>query len=88
LTSGYEGLPVVEPEFHHPIVIGSVFISRDDEAMALYQSAEVRNTSAEGSVDIFPVMKELFVCQACLLGDAINEFHHSRLRHRISSIQP
>ena len=61
LTSGHERLPVVEPEFHHPIVIGRVFISADDKAVALDQSAEVRNTSTQGSVDIFPVMKELFV---------------------------
>jgi hypothetical protein len=56
-----------------------VFISWGCEAVALYQSAEMRATGTDGSVDILPVVKELLVGQARLLGDAINKFDRGPL---------
>jgi len=82
-SSREQGLPVVEPEFRHTIVIRSAFVTGDGPTVALHQLAESRDSSADGAVDIFPVTKEFIVRQAHPLGDAINEFEHSPLSRAI-----
>ncbi len=76
LTGRQQSFHVVKPEFRHAVVIRSVFVSRYGQAVALYQSAESRNPSADRAVDIFPVMKERLIRESCLLRDAVNKFDH------------
>jgi hypothetical protein len=76
LTSRQQGLDVVKPEFGHAIVIGVGFVSGYEQAVALDQLAEARNSCADRAVDVFPVMEELLVGQACFFGDAINQLDH------------
>ena len=76
LTSRQQSLHVVKPQFRHAVVVGSALVSRYGQAVALYPSAESRDSSADRAVDIFPVMKEFLIRESCLLRDAVNKFDH------------
>src|SRR5262249_30678436 len=75
-----QGLSVVKPEFHHPVVIPAMPVSRYSDATALYDPARSGNPRPNGAMDIFPVTKEFLVRQVRLLGDAINKLDHNGLR--------
>ncbi len=66
----------VKPEFCHAVVRGRVFIAWDVYAVTLDESAEAGDAGTDGTVDVFPVVKELLVGQAGFFRDAISEFDH------------
>jgi len=51
----------------------------DRDAMALHQAPKAGDTRADRTVNLFPVVKELWVGQARLLHDAVDEFDHGCL---------
>jgi len=61
--------------------------ARDVQAVALHQLAQSGDSSADGAVNILPVMKEFVISQAHLLGDALNKFDHGQPIEKTVGIQ-
>src|SRR6516164_1938056 len=70
---------IVKPKFCHAVIVRLVLVARNDQPVALDQSAQSRNASTNRSVDVLPVVKELLVGQTSLFGDAINQLDHDEV---------
>ena len=76
LTRFEHRFDVIEPEFGHAIVVGSVMVSGDEHSMALHEFPESRNSSADRAMDVSPITNEFLVRQVRSLRDAIYDLDH------------
>src|SRR5512135_889083 len=76
LARPYQSLHIIKPEFNHTIKIRWPRVTRNIDPMALHESAQTRDPGAHWTMNIFPIMEEIFIRHPWLFGNTVHELYH------------